>query len=82
MTVTEVITAAKQLDLRERMLIVSELQETLPADDEVVPLSPEWMAEIERRIADADAHPGQGIPWETVHNEALARVMKHVGKRR
>ncbi|MBX9582415.1 MAG: addiction module protein [Gemmataceae bacterium] len=30
-------------------------------------------AELERRIADSDANPGSGIPWEVVRAEARKR---------
>lgn len=79
MTVAELISAAKQLAVDERKQLVQEVQETLPIEDEPLALSPEWMAEIQRRAAELDAHPERGIPWEQVHNEALARIRKHVG---
>lgn len=80
MTVPEIISAARELSEDDRREVIRELQETLPTEDEPAALSPEWMVEIQRRAAELDAHPERGIPWEQVHNEALARVMKHVGQ--
>jgi putative addiction module component (TIGR02574 family) len=39
-------------------------------------LSPELKAELERRVAAADADPGAGVPWEVVYEESLKRARK------
>jgi putative addiction module component (TIGR02574 family) len=80
MTVAELLAEAMQLPVEDRKLIVQELQDSLSTDDECFSLSPEWLAEIQRRIADSDAHPERSIPWEQVHKEALARIAAHVAK--
>lgn len=79
MTVSEIITAAKQLSVEDRKEVVQQLQETLP-EEEPFELSPEWTAEIQRRIAEADAHPERSVPWEQVHNAALARIANHLAR--
>lgn len=80
MTVSEIITAAKELSNDDRREVIRELQESLPLDDEPVALSPEWMAEIQRRAAELDAHPERAVPWEEVYQRALARIASHVAK--
>jgi putative addiction module component (TIGR02574 family) len=35
--------------------------------------SPEFEAELDRRIAEDDAHPELGIPWEEIDAAATAR---------
>jgi putative addiction module component (TIGR02574 family) len=78
MTVAEIITAAKQLDLEDRMHVVRELQETLPADEEPITLSPEWMTEIQRRADELKAHPERAIPWEEARERIRAKIGSHV----
>ena len=46
------------------------VHDEIEADTE---LSPELKAELERRLALADADPNRGIPWEVVFEEAKAR---------
>ena len=36
-------------------------------------LSPEHLADLQRRIDEDDANPDEGIPWEVVKREARAR---------
>jgi len=44
------------------------------ADQDPFPLTDTQKTELERRLADDDANPDDGIPWETVHAEAEARA--------
>lgn len=39
-------------------------------------ITPEVRAELERRVALADADPDRGVPWETVRVVARARHKK------
>ena len=45
-------------------------------DESSVELTNELKAEIDRRLADAEANPGDSVPWEQVKAEALARFQK------
>lgn len=80
MTVSEIISAAKELPENDRREVIRELQESLPTDDEPVALSPEWMAEIQRRVAEMDAHPEKSRPWAEVRSEIMAEISSHVGR--
>ncbi|MFL5619614.1 MAG: addiction module protein [Gemmatimonadaceae bacterium] len=40
---------------------------------EALPLTDAERAELDRRIADADAHPEDTIPWEQVRAELFKR---------
>ena len=59
---------AQRAELIDRLLV----KETTPA------LSPEWQAEIARRVADVEAGRAEFIPAE----EAMARLAAHIQSRR
>lgn len=58
------------LDANEQANLLDRLISTVRHDDDA--LSPEWQAEISRRIEDIDSGREQGIPLE----DALARINK------
>ncbi len=61
------------LSVSERLQLVEELWDSI--DDERIPI-PEWhLQEIQRRLADLEANPGAGIPWDVVR-EKLHRLIK------
>lgn len=62
------------LSVEDRLALAQELWDSVAAELESKPLTTEQCAELERRVALADADPGRGIPWETVLAEARARV--------
>ena len=67
----------RHLSIDERLQLVEDIWDSIAEEanvrTETLPLSPAQIAELERRIADADAHPDDGIPWEEVRAELLAR---------
>ncbi|HJT77022.1 MAG TPA: addiction module protein [Gemmataceae bacterium] len=62
-----------RLSIEERLALAQQLWDSVAADLERQPLTPAQVAELERRVAAADAHPEDGIPWETIRAEARAR---------
>lgn len=58
----------RKLSLAERLELVEELWDSIAAehDHEPFPLTAEERADLERRLADADADPASGAPWEEV----------------
>jgi putative addiction module component (TIGR02574 family) len=73
MSATEILAAAKALPLDERIEIAQGLWEDIAGNGYDADLTPEQIAELERRAAEARAHPEQGIPWERLREELFAR---------
>ena len=63
---------ALALSSRDRLALATELLDSVEASD------PEWDAawarELNRRAAEADAHPEQGIPWPVARAELEAML--------
>ena len=56
----------KELNVAERLDLISVLWDSIPDSPEELPI-PEWhREELERRLAAADADPDGAIPWEEV----------------
>jgi putative addiction module component (TIGR02574 family) len=71
MSRTEILEELRRMPESERRELVETIDlEFGDFDDE---LTPEQIAELERRAADARAHPERGIPWETLKAEMFAR---------
>ncbi|MBX9679060.1 MAG: addiction module protein [Gemmataceae bacterium] len=59
-----------RLTPKQRLDLIDEIWENLPDDEKIGDL-PEWHIKLlEERLADAEANPGEGTPYE----EALARI--------
>jgi putative addiction module component (TIGR02574 family) len=59
------------LSPKERLDLIGELWDSLEADD--VPLTPAQAAELDRRLASADADLADSIPWDTLRAELADR---------
>jgi len=70
-----VLSAARQLPAGDRARLIDALWDTVPADCDL-PLSDEWLAEIERRLEAIDSGGEQTVPWNQVRDEALARLRR------
>ena len=60
----------------ERLALAGVLWDSVYEAMDRAPVPPEVQAELERRLALADADPDRGIPWEQVRAEARARWAK------
>ncbi|MGI8525637.1 MAG: addiction module protein [Pseudolabrys sp.] len=61
----------------ERMDLACDLWDSLLGQsDEPPPLTPEQIAEVERRLAEHERDPTRAQPWETVKERLLARYAK------
>ena len=68
----------KQLSSSQKLLLVSELWDDLAAHPEQVPITPEQMAELDRRMEDYRMNPTQVTTWEAIkarrHRHAFRRA--------
>jgi putative addiction module component (TIGR02574 family) len=67
--------ALRRLPVADRLQLVGDLWDSIAQDapDEAFPMTPELAAELDRRLAEADADPAGGIPWDQVRAEILDR---------
>ncbi|HZV37062.1 MAG TPA: addiction module protein [Verrucomicrobiae bacterium] len=71
MSASEILEQIRRLPLEEQHEIVETIRQELGEfDDE---LSPEQIAELERRAEEFRRNPQAGIPWEQVRDEARKR---------
>ena len=61
------------LSLGDRVALAQALWDSVHDALEQEPLAPEVRAELERRVALADADPSRGTPWEAVRAASRAR---------
>ena len=61
------------LSPEDRFALAQALWDSVNDDLAGQPISPEVRAELERRVALADADPSRGVPWETVRATARSR---------
>ena len=72
MSATEILAQIEKLPPDEQQEIAEKIREKYgDLDDE---LSPEQIAELERRAEELRQHPERGIPWETVQAELRDRL--------
>ena len=62
-----------KLPAAERMELIEELWESIADDDEALDLTPEQLEDLESRLAEADADPEGGSPWEEVRERIRHR---------
>jgi putative addiction module component (TIGR02574 family) len=62
-----------RLSIEDRLALAQRLLDSVATDLERQPVTASQQAELERRVAAADANPADGVPWEVVRAEARAR---------
>ena len=68
-----VLDAVRAWPVDDQVRLVDLIQDELLSQDDDSELPPELMAELDRRIAEVEANPEDGIPWDQVLAEARAR---------
>ncbi|MFQ5473313.1 MAG: addiction module protein, partial [Dehalococcoidia bacterium] len=62
-----------KLSAAERLELVEELWDSIADEDEALELTNEQREDLERRLAEADADPTGGAPWEEVRERIRHR---------
>ena len=71
MNATEVVEQLHKLPLAEQREVFELLRDEFDPE-----LTPEQIAELDRRAEDALKHPGRGTPWEQLRDELLLRYQR------
>jgi putative addiction module component (TIGR02574 family) len=71
MSKAEILEELRRMPKAERHELIEAIEMEFIDSDEA--LSPEQVAELERRAAEARAHPERGIPWEKVRSDLHER---------
>jgi putative addiction module component (TIGR02574 family) len=69
------LAALRRLPVADRLQLVGELWDSIAADapNEAFPMTPELAAELDQRLAEADADADGGILWAEVRADILRR---------
>jgi len=76
MNVTAKSLGIDKLDVANRLALIGELWDSVSAETETLPLSTQIKAELDSRIAEADANPDLGVSWDQERTDAIARLRK------
>jgi putative addiction module component (TIGR02574 family) len=69
-----VVDAVRKLPVDDQARLLDLIQDEL--DSHELDLTPEQLAELDRRLEDIEKNPGRGVPWEGVLAAARARHQK------
>jgi putative addiction module component (TIGR02574 family) len=73
MSATEILKAAKALPQDERIKLAQDFWEIIVEDGYDPDLTPEQAAELDRRLAEFEKNPREGIPWEQIEADLNQR---------
>jgi putative addiction module component (TIGR02574 family) len=71
---THLLDQARQLSVQDQLALVEALWDDIAKRNAVPPSTAAQVAELERRLADHAANPGDVVPWSEVKASALARI--------
>ncbi len=73
---THLLDQARQLSVEDQLELVEAIWDIIAKSDAAPPPSDAQKAELDRRLADHEANPGDVIPWSEVKASALARLRR------
>ena len=73
-TAVSAIKELKQLPLSERIQLVEDLWDSIAEESPAMGLTPEHVAELDRRLDELEAQPRTGTPWEIARERILASL--------
>jgi len=65
-----------RMTVAERIALAQEILDSVAADQPRAPLSEAKRRELDRRVIDQEANPGDVVPWEDVEAAALKRFAR------
>jgi putative addiction module component (TIGR02574 family) len=68
---TETLSEILKLPVDERIQLVEDIWDSIAADPRTVGVPAEQLGELDRRLDEAAANPGQGRPWSEVRDRLL-----------
>lgn len=61
------------MSIEDRIELVQDIWDSVAIETGLLPPSPAEKAELDRRLAEDDAAPGDTIPWEAIRTDAETR---------
>lgn len=65
------VTEILELPVRERIRLVELIWDSIAAVPEEIPVSDELRAELDLRLAEFEANPEAGLPWDEVRERVV-----------
>ena len=69
----ERIPELRRLSASDKLILVTELWEDLASNPEDIPITPEQIAEVDRRLEEYRQNPGLGSSWEEIKARILGQ---------
>jgi putative addiction module component (TIGR02574 family) len=73
MNTTQLLAEIERLPVADRLVLVQEIWDRIVESNAVLPLTEAQKDELDRRIAELEAHPESAIPWEQVEQSLRSR---------